>query len=216
MQAVVQPSVPVAVDSATEVAVRIQGFLGLSVGLLAVLGCRLPAPAAAPMTCEDTKLCEGDVYSVRYHGDLDEIGQCADIAGKLNISSQDWLTSLDMPCLESVAGALHIDCNDHPRLTAVNMPRLSTVAGSLSIQRNDALTTIDMSSLTSVGGILHINYNDSLTDLRGLPSLTTVVAGLEIKGNDCLSQAEAEAFAASLDVQGFVGVSGNGGDFPCD
>ena len=212
----VRANIPGAKGYAWEGAMRFQIIVALFAGLLAALGCRPPVPPAAPRTCEDTKLCEADVYSVTYHGDLEEVGRCADIAGKLSISSQDWLRSLDLPCLESVAGTLHIDCNDHPRLMTINMPRLASVAGSLSIQRNDALTTFDLSSLTSVGGILHINHNDALTGLGGLPSLTTVVGGLEIKGNDCLNQAEADTFAAALDVQGFVSVSGNGGDFPCD
>ena len=39
---------------------------------------------------------------------------------------------------------------------------------------------------------------------------------LRISNTDCLSQAEAEAFAASISVGGYVTVEGNGADYPCE
>ena len=67
-----------------------------------------------------------------------------------------------------------------------------------------------------MGGTLTIGGNASLTSLDGRPSLTTVTWLLLIQDNACLSQAEAEAFAAFINVDGAVTVSGNGADFPCN
>jgi len=49
-----------------------------------------------------------------------------------------------------------------------------------------------------------------------MPSLTTVGRQLYIHANACLSQDEAEVFAASIDVGGDVIVSGNGANYPCN
>ena len=38
---------------------------------------------------------------------------------------------------------------------------------------------------------------------------------LDIRENDCLSQTDAAAFAASLTVGGFTTVSDNGVNYPC-
>jgi len=42
------------------------------------------------------------------------------------------------------------------------------------------------------------------------------VGNLDIRNNDCLSQAEAEAFAAGVSVGGSVTVVFNGANYPCD
>ena len=60
-----------------------------------------------------------------------------------------------------------------------------------------------------------IEDNAALTSLSGLSRLAAVNDDLNIHGNDCQSQEEAEAFAASLSVGGDVTVEGNGVNYPC-
>jgi hypothetical protein len=67
-----------------------------------------------------------------------------------------------------------------------------------------------------VGSTLHIWDNDSLAGLSGLSGLTSVGDNLIIASHVCLSQAEAEAFAAGVSVAGGVDVYNNGADYPCD
>ena len=133
--------------------------------------------------------CGGD-YGIGNSSDLDDVYSCESITGNLSISGTDWLTSIDLPCLESVDG-------------------------SLDIQQNDLLISFDMPALTSVGGTLNIFYNGVLSTLGGMSSLTTVGGSVNIAYNDCLSQVEAETFAESLDVGGYIDVDFNGDNYPC-
>lgn len=67
-----------------------------------------------------------------------------------------------------------------------------------------------------MGGSLWILSNPSLTSLEGRASLDSVGEDLSIRYNACLSQDEAEAFAASIDVGGTLYLSDNGANYPCD
>jgi hypothetical protein len=55
-----------------------------------------------------------------------------------------------------------------------------------------------------------VQENDVLTSLEGLSGLEVVHGDLNISRNPQLSQSEAEAFAARLEVAGEVIVQGNG------
>ena len=139
--------------------------------------------------CADAEPCGGESYLVVDSFDVDAAAQC-----------------------ESVAGNLTIDCG----LTSIDLPCLTSVDGRLDIFDNGTLTSLDMPVLTSVGGALYIGWNPALTSLDGLSSLTSVGGYLYIQLNDCLDQAEAEVFAASLDVWGDVTVEDNGVNHPCN
>ena len=165
----------------------------------------------------DGSLCEGN-YTIESESDLNAITQCESITGTLRFDDQDWLTSLDLPCLTSVGEDLYI--NNNPALTSFDIPALTFLGGIgggfVGIGNNPALTNLaGLSSLESVG-YLYIYFNGSLTSLDGLSSLETVSWDLGIWDNDCLSQGEAEAFAAGLIAGGVVDVYDNGANYPCN
>lgn len=66
----------------------------------------------------------------------------------------------------------------------------------------------------SAGGPADIRYNATLADLVGLSSLSAVGHDLYLLGNACLSQEEADAFAASIDTGGAISVQDNNGPCP--
>ena len=144
------------------------------------------------LDCSDAIPCSGD-YSIETIDQLDGIWLCRRIGGHLSfddvISDVGWIEIIDLPCLESVDGGLSIGNN--PSLVSL---------GSLS-------------SLATVGDYLDIHENPALNDVV-IPSLTHVGGWMAILDNECLVQAEAQAFADSLEVWGEVAVLGNEG--PCD
>ena len=100
----------------------------------------------------------------------------------------------------------------------VAIAQCESISGDLTFAAQDWLTSLDLPSLTSVGGSLEFEGNASLTSLSGLSSLTsvgTVGHRLSIKSNACLSQDEAEAFAAALGASTEY-VYDNGANYPCN
>ncbi len=190
-------------------------------------------------TTPECAACVGD-YVIENENDMVEINLCDSIAGNLEISGAGWLIDFELPCLESVAGHITVSFND-ALISLDGISNLATVGGhmmvvgndslpsfdglsslvsvgdSLSVTSNGTLTSLDgLSNLTSVGDTLMITLNDSLTGLDGLSSLTTIGGALSIQNNLCLSQAEAETFAASISVGGNVSVTNNGANYPCN
>ena len=157
--------------------------------------------------------CSGNIV-IETEADLQDALFCESITGDLKIDRQDWISTLDFPYLESVGGKLILSWNIHP--SAIEMTNLTTVGGQLQINNSDALLAIDMPSLTTVGGDLKIFVNDVLPTLEGLSGLAEVDGGLSIDHNDCLSQADAEAFAEGIEVGRIVSVHDNGANYPCD
>ncbi len=186
--------------------------------------------------CADAGPCEGN-YVIENADDLDAIHLCESIDGSLTITEQDWLTSIALPCLTSVQGEMNIWWNDE--LTSIAMPVLAVVDGDMSIADSDSLAHVDLSALATVEGLLNVAQLPSLTSLDGLPNITTVgdsfiislnaslssLAGVSslanvggnvgIDRNDCLSQAEAEAFATALG-KSTESVYENGANYPCN
>lgn len=181
--------------------------------------------------CAESMACDGPLL-IGDASEIDAISQCNSVEGSLSLHL---LRSFKMSCLETVYGGLYIR---HNHAFTVEMPALTSVDGDVEVWANYALTELDIPTLTSVGsllliwgndslssldglpslstvGNLEIRSNDSLSSLSGLSSLTAVSANLSIYDNDCLNQAEAEAFATSIDVGGNVKVEGNGANFPC-
>lgn len=136
--------------------------------------------------------CGSDVHFERFiatESEFEAVAQCESISGYLWIENQHGITNIDLPELESVEGRMVISENGD--LTSIGMPGLISV-GALTIYNNDVLATIDMRSLMFVDG------------------------DLSIHDNACLSQAEAEALAASADVHESTDVADNGSRYPCN
>jgi len=142
--------------------------------------------------CSDAVLCEGNYY-IQTGEDLDAIWLCRRIGGHLSIDSvtgtTGWIEAIDLPCLESVDGGLSIDTNES----------LASLAG--------------LSHLETVGEYLDIHQNPALADVV-MPNLTHVGDWLVICDNECLVQADAEAFVDTLEIWGEVAVYNNDG--PCE
>jgi len=99
--------------------------------------------------CLDAGVCEGD-YDIEDSSERDYVAQfCESITGFLLFEDEDWLTSINLPCLKSVDGSLAITENDHPDLTSVNMDSLTTVNDRLWIQDNDCLRQDDAESFAA-------------------------------------------------------------------
>lgn len=131
---------------------------------------------------------------------------CEVIKEYLRIEGQGWLESLELPLLQRVTGDLVL--GELEALERVSLPALES-ASSLVIDSNPALTTLEGLASPSLG-VLEIRSNDALESLAGLGSLLFVWGDLTISGNPMLCQDEAEAFAASIEVEGSVSVSDNG------
>ena len=141
--------------------------------------------------CENAEPCTGNYY-IESDVDFEAVALCESTTGGVSLNDEDWPTSVDLPCLESVGG-------------------------SLTLSYNDSLISLSgLSNLESVDGTLFINRNVSLTRLTGLSSLEYVGGSLRIVCNTSLSQSDAEAFAASIDVIGDSMVSENGASGDCD
>jgi hypothetical protein len=61
-------------------------------------------------TCAAAVPCLGD-YSISNSLDLDAIALCESISGDLRFDDEEWLTSIELPCLTSVGGDLQITSN---------------------------------------------------------------------------------------------------------
>ena len=152
--------------------------------------------------------------SIQSEADLEALAQCESIEGDISIRDQDWLSTIEWPLLTSlVNSALKIE--DNAALTSVDIPSLEGEVFRLYFRDNHALTTISMPGVEHID-LMGINDNDSLLSLDGLSGVESVGSSLDIVSNDCLSEDEAEAFAAGVIVDGDVSVFDNGANYPCD
>ena len=156
-------------------------------------------------------VCEGD-FAISNSVELEALANCKEVTGNLGIVDNDALTSISLPLLASVGGALYIENNDNDALTELNFPLLASVGGYLGILRNDALTELSLPLLASVGGApalggpgghLAIVDNDALTSIS-LPALASVGGRLLFRDNAALCQSIADELVARVDVQGEV------------
>jgi hypothetical protein len=128
--------------------------------------------------CAAAVPCTGD-YIVENSSGMDAAAPCESISGNLWIGppkeggDQDWITSINLPCLASVGG--HLGIYDNPFLTDIS----------------------GQSNLTSVGGDLWISDNLVLTNISGLSSLTSVGGYLYFRDNPLLCQSLVDAFVAA-------------------
>ena len=166
---------------------------------------------------------------------LDGMGSLSTVGGNVTITENDVLTIIDLPTLAavgidigiwsnaslvslemdsllSVGGGLVITHHDFQ--TTLSMPSLVS-AGSVGIGFCDSLTTFNMTSLSTVEDSLSVCYMETLADLDGWASVAIVGNNLGIQENLCLSQAEADAFAASIHLGGNAVIEDNGANYPC-
>ncbi len=182
--------------------------------LLFLMATACPAPEDEIGECDDAVVCDEVYYVVDDEESLAAVADCESIAVDLIIGQLDWLTEIDLPCLVSVGDILFIEEND--ALTTIDLPALETIGGDLQLHGDDALSVVALPALTTVGDDLQVYGNASLDSLTGLSALTAVGDALDIRENPCLSQADAESFATSIEVGGEVMVEDNGADHPCN
>ena len=158
--------------------------------------------------------CEGNYYLGSGGGTcgVEMFSRCSTITGSLDISFTGPFDRVF--CLTDVQGDMEVAYNDDmPDLNMLS--GLVTVDGDLLIRSNDTLVGLEgLSNLTTVGGDLEVAYNDLLASVDGLSSLTTIGGALEILGNGQVCEAEAEAWAATLDIGSGSTIFGNKG--ACD
>ncbi len=141
--------------------------------------------------------------------DIDAIAHCTDLLGTLRFGDTIFEDIDGLERLRTIDEYLILFRNR--QLVSIDgLVGLERVGGVVSIRYNAALPTlVGLGALASVGGI-EVQGNDVLTSLEGLSSLQVVHGDLNISRNPQLSQSEAEAFAARLEVAGEVIVQGNG------
>jgi len=161
--------------------------------------------AAVPLIacgCRKPTSCADDQY-IASERDLDALSQCDVVGGRLEVDGQVWLTSLDLPLLESVAAMLKVTGCD--ALVDVAMPGLVVVDGAVRIRSNPALAAIDdLGSLESVGEEIFIHRNESLERI-GLPALAAVGRDLVVRNNDALVELDLPVLST---VSGDVDIDG--------
>jgi len=138
------------------------------------------------------------------------------IGGSLEIMSLDSLTDITaLNKLEAIGGWLWVDGNrlltnlsgldnithiegglsiyDNDKLKNVSaLSNVTSIEGELRIVLNQSLSSLaGLENVTSIGGYMYVVYNDSLCSLTGLDNIDAAsIQGLQIYGNDCLSECE--------------------------
>lgn len=100
-----------------------------------------------------------------------------------NLSGLDNITHIE--------GGLSIYDNDKLQNVSA-LSNVTSIEGELRIVLNQSLSSlVGLENVTSIGGNLFVVYNYSLCSLTGLDNIDAAsVQGLQIYGNDCLSECE--------------------------
>lgn len=147
-------------------------------------------------------------------------------AGGVLLNNNTSLTALDAPSLVFSTGA--VELINVPALVSAQLGELASVGGGLTINNAPALGSLaGFAQLGSIGGALLVNnsglpsfagldalgivagdltitQNSRLTSLAGLDALREVGQDLRVSNNSMLPLADAQAFAAGVNVQGEV------------
>lgn len=143
------------------------------------------------------------------HVPAEQFSICTVLRGTIDLGDMTF-TNLDaLANVRTVEGDLNLFRNE--KLVNVSALRnLKSVSGALRIHHSVLLESLEgLENLESVGE-LFIRSNSGLRSLAGLSKLKTVGGDLSIFLNDKLAQADAESFAAKLQVGGMRKVEGNG------
>jgi len=140
---------------------------------LALVGCPTPdddESAGDDDTTQPACLpCEVG-FTVRSEADLEVVAECSEIDGALQFWDQEWLTEIDLPCLERLKWGVSVTGN--PNLTAVNLPALESPGTSITFLDNPSLDgTLHLPALTEVN-MVSIGRNDALSAIE-LPQFAT-------------------------------------------
>ncbi len=163
--------------------------------------------------CADAGPCEGDT-TITDEGGLTDLADCESLSGDLTLLGQDWITEVELPCLESIGGGLYvgnrptpegfIDPEDtagaNPGLVRITLPRLTEVGRNVIIAYGASLETVHLPRLSRIDGYLWLLQNSALVELDSLSSLSSVAAAVWLSDNSALTQ-----------VDGLVGLESIGG-----
>ena len=156
-------------------------------------------------TVPGNSISEGDYY-IREQAELNALAGYSEVSGDLVIYDST-LTSLSLPEITTVGGALSVLSNDS--LTSLSLPNLRSVGDYVTVETNDALTSFDLSALTEVGeewfDNVSVKHNAALTSFD-LSALTRLTGSLFVRFNAGLASFD---LAALTEVGGFLGLSDN-------
>jgi hypothetical protein len=131
----------------------------------------------------------------------------AGIAKPLNVSENAAMTSLSVPKLATVFGAVQV--TDDPALTELSLPVLTYVMYSLQVTGDAALASVSTPALTQVMFDLKVAGNAALASLS-TPALTKVGHNIFIYNNPVFPQCQAQALADLVRVNGAtIWITGN-------
>jgi len=110
-------------------------------------------------------------------------------ANRVSINDNPLLTTLDLPALERVGGALdegdgRIEVRNNALLATLSFPAMGQL-NYLEVFDNEALQTISMPALVTITGDLEVGDNDALISVN-MPELIIVMRSADISGNDAL------------------------------
>lgn len=138
-------------------------------------------PSDAQSFCDgDDKTLGGDLILA---GDASVECLCA-VGGDVKADARPMLTSIDLPSLRTIDGALSI--TDNQALTQVNVVNLDTVGAAVTVSSNSNLASIEFERLEFVGAAFSIEGNAKAT-LLDINALRTVGGDLAIEQNPRIS-----------------------------
>jgi len=179
--------------------------LFLVTGLAGCKGEAIPTPATVP--------CDGSYYIDHPEG-LAAILACSTISGDLEFHGGEF-GRIVLPGLTKIEGSLLIRVGG--TLDRLDITHLESIGRDFYLSGTGSLATIEgLSGIRTVGHDMTVFETGYLTSLDGLSSMTSVGGWLSIECNHALPQANAESFAASIDVGGPIQVENNGGDWWSD
>jgi hypothetical protein len=124
-----------------------------------------------------------DVLYIRVNPELEEIDlpQLEWVAGTLKISSNDMMTSVQIPSIRQIGTGLYVsfseDCREvslpveeihgflylqNTRLTSFSLPELTHVGTNIAVNHNHLLETLEFPQLAHVGGPFDVRDNPEL------------------------------------------------------
>ncbi len=151
-----------------------------------------------PLVCDVAPCIPTDPngFRIESQADLDALYTCTEIQGYVKIIEQGWVTTIDLPCLETTEqGFVIVDTS----VSSISAPRYAEADGALAIQLNPNLTDLDgFPSLSNVNGV-SILQNEGLISLEGIHGLT-VRGTSHIENNPALCRSDVRAWLSSSTV----------------
>ena len=151
-----------------------------------------------------------DVLYIRVNPELKEIDlpQLEWVAGTLKISSNDLMTSVQIPSLRQLGAGLYVSFSESCR--EVSLP-VEEIHGFLYLQ-NTSLTSFSLPELTRVGTNAAVNHNQLLETLS-FPLLAHVGGVFDVRDNPELPTSAVDDLIGAIgegNIAGQIFNSGNG------